>query len=599
MKKYISLAWLAQLMLIPCFGQNFNFHSASPFGIQTIRPDTTGAAQKLMFSDYDEDGDQDLLISGLDYIDDVDTLRWENIHYFIEMQENIGDKWNPQFAERTPVSADFPYPLGLFFPTTGDLNDDGMTDFIVSADVDYIGNRTSTYLKNTGGAGDPEFEVTLLDSMGLSAFVPESFFIPELVDLDVDGDLDILMSGFNPAFGVEDGPDVPRYYYAKNIGTPSDPEFIGWYQNPYGLMPNPLVELLTGGDIDNDGDMDLLGFTNLIAPDSISYLYFHENTPGPNLKPLFNNVLESPFGLPIVTGEEQFLFPNLVDIDGDGDLDLFVFHSIAGSQELRYYENNLCTGETNEMSVNLCEGESITIGGNIYTEGGEYTISFEGSDGCDSTILLTIELLPIYTVSLNENICEGESFVIGNETFTDPGDYTVYVVAENGCDSIVLLSLFVHNVDNSVTIQQNTLTANEPFASYQWFNCDSGENIPGATNQTYVALTTGNYAVSLTDGFGCSAISECFSIVITGIAEDVLSNAITIYPNPTDGWIYVLNDTQFPVSKMTLTNLSGQEISEIILNGNNPVDVSALGKGVYFVKIKIKGLEIMKKLIVL
>jgi len=595
MKKQLLLIGLTQLFLLPCFGQQFIFHSDSPFGIQPVKGDSTRATQKIMFSDYDWDGDLDLFHTGLDYFDET-IEEWENIHYFIEMQENTGDKWNPQFAERIAMPENFPFPLGYFFPTSGDLNGDGMTDFIVSAIVDFIGNRTLTYHRNTGGQ---EFEVIRLDSMGLLDFVPESFFIPELVDLDIDGDLDLLVSGFDPAFGEEDGADIPAYYYAKNIGSPTEPEFLGWFQDPYGLMPNPLTEILTGGDIDNDGDIDILGAALGIPSDSINYLFVHINTPGPNQKPAFSEVLLSPYGLPMTFGEEQMKFPNFVDLDGDGDLDLFVFLGGAQDQVLLYYENNLCTGETNEMSVNLCEGESITIGGNIYTEGGEYTISFEGSDGCDSTILLTIELLPIYTVSLNENICEGESFVIGNETFTDPGDYTVYVVAENGCDSIVLLSLFVHNVDNSVTIQQNTLTANEPFASYQWFNCDSGENIPGATNQTYVALTTGNYAVSLTDGFGCSAVSECFSIVITGIEEDVFSRSISLYPNPSTGVIYVLNNTPFPVSTMSVTNLSGQWMGEFTVDGINQVDVTSLARGVYLVNIKINRLVIIKKLVVI
>src|SRR5688572_1180817 len=200
MKKHILLILQAQILLCTCFGQSFDFHSVSPFGIQIIKEDSSRSAMKLMFTDFDDDGDYDILISGLDYIDDVDTIRWENIHYFLEIQENTGDRWNPQYAIRANVSMDFPFPLGFFFPTVGDLNNDGLTDFIVSANVDFIGNRTSTYLKNLGGAGDPDFEVTLLDSMGLDAFVPESFFLPELIDLDVDGDLDILMSGFNPAF---------------------------------------------------------------------------------------------------------------------------------------------------------------------------------------------------------------------------------------------------------------------------------------------------------------------------------------------------------------------------------------------------------------
>jgi len=598
MKKILIIVSAIHACIISMLlGQNFTFHSNSPFGIEIVKEDTTRSVQTITFFDYDGDGDQDILLTGLDYIEDFN--HWSEIHFFMEVQENIGTPKSPFFGERFELFEEFPYPIGYFFASPGDLNNDDRVDFIVAADIDEIGNSTLQMFTNTGMQGPNQFDVSSLDAMGLPDFVPESFFRPELVDLDQDGDLDLMNSGFDPPFAVEEGPNIAQFSYARNVGTKSAPEFQGWYHAPYDLVPDTIGEILTSGDIDNDGDVDFIGSMIAIPADSMNYLLVHLNTPGADSKPAFTIPLKSPFGLPSTFGEIQFAFPELVDIDDDGDLDLFVFQRNSDILVLQYYENNLCTGETNEMSVNLCEGESITIGGNIYTEGGEYTISFEGSDGCDSTILLTIELLPIYTVSLNENICEGESFVIGNETFTDPGDYTVFVVAENGCDSIVLLSLFVHNVDNSVTLQQNTLTANDPFATYQWINCDSGENIPGATNQSYVVLTTGNYAVSLTDGFGCSAVSECVSVIISGIEEDHLSSGITLYPNPSDSWIYILNETQYPVSTLTLINISGQVVEEIILNSKNSVDVSSLEKGVYFVKIKIKGLEIIKKLIVI
>jgi len=647
MKNQIMLAWLAQFFILSCFGQQFSFHSISPFNIQTIRDDSSGAAQKIMFADSDEDGDLDLFISGLDFIDDVDPFTWDNIHYFMEMQENIGDKWNPQFDERIPV-ANFPFPLGYFFPSAGDLNDDGNTDFIVSAIVDSIGNRTPTYLSANSGAGN--YDVIRFNSIGLDDFVPESFFIPELVDLDVDGDLDILMSGFDPAFGEEDGADIPKYFYAKNIGSSSDPEFLGWYEDPYGLMPNPFVEILSGGDIDNDGDMDLIGCTTLIPSDSLNYLYVHLNSPGLNEKPAFDSSLESPFGLPSSFGEDQFLFPSLVDIDGDGDMDLFVFKGTSDILEFQYYENELCTVTMNEMAVDLCEGDVFMLGGQTFTEAGLYTLHFPAQDGCDSVIQLSITLVPPvellleesicegeaftigietftvagnYTVfitaangcdsivnltlvvepavniTLNELICEGETFVVGNESFTSSGQYTIVLEAINGCDSIVSLSLIVDQVDNSVTVNQNVLTANLSGGTYQWINCDSGENIPGATSQSYTVLSTGNYGVIITDQFGCSSTSECSFVMITSIEDDKLSNEITIYPNPAENSFFILNKSQNPVSAIMMTNLYGQKIAEYITNGSSPIDISSLAKGVYLVKMKISGHEIIKKLIII
>ena len=163
---------MIQLYMAPCVSQNFNFHSNSPFGIQVVKEDSTRAAQQIMFFDYDQDEDLDLLIVGLDYFDDADPIGWENIHYFIELQENTGDKWNPQFAVRSTVFENFPFPLGYFFPAAGDLDDDGTVDFIINAIVNFFGERTPIYASNNGSN---EFDVTRLDSMDLQDFFLKAF----------------------------------------------------------------------------------------------------------------------------------------------------------------------------------------------------------------------------------------------------------------------------------------------------------------------------------------------------------------------------------------------------------------------------------------
>lgn len=606
------------------------------------------AAQTIMFDDYDNDGDLDLFISGIDYFDSFDS--WEDIHYFLEYQENVGDKWNPHFAPRTSIFEQFPFPLGYFFPSAGDVNDDDRTDFIVNSIVDFIGNRTSTYLRNTGEPGSDQFEVTLFDQMGLTAFVPESFFVPELIDLDLDGDLDILMSGFDPAFAEEDGPDVPKYYYAKNIGNPSEPEFLGWFEDPYGLLPNPFVEILTGGDIDNDGDIDLLGTTTVIPPDSMNHIYVHLNTPGFDEKPSFTNTFQSPFGLTPSFGEAQYLFPELVDIDGDGDEDLFVFLGGTDSLTLQYYENNLCMLITNVMVVDLCDGDIVEVGGVPYAEAGNYEIVLQDANGCDSIIQLTINILPLPVLDESASICAGETYIIGNDSFTVAGDYTVYVTAANGCDSIIYLSLIVNEVyevgvnqticegdtyliggnefnqpgnysvtlqsqagcdstillalsvvtiDTTVTINENTLTANMSDATYQWFDCDSGENIPFATDQAFTATSTGNYAVSITNYLNCTEVSGCNMIVISGINETNYANSITVYPNPNTGMIYIRNNSSYPVSTVTVMNLAGQSIGTFLLDDRNSADISQLGKGFFILKIRMEGVEVVKRLIVI
>ncbi|HUR29973.1 MAG TPA: T9SS type A sorting domain-containing protein, partial [Saprospiraceae bacterium] len=398
------------------------------------------------------------------------------------------------------------------------------------------------------------------------------------------------------------------------------------------------------------GDVDLIGTTSIIPNDSLNYIYVHLNTPGSNGKPLFNTVLQSPYGLPTSFGQAQFLFPNLVDIDGDGDDDFFVFRGGADNLVLEYYENTACTPSSNEMVVDICEGDAFKLGGNTYTDEGVYTVHLVTSEGCDSTILLTIEFAPVITMTINESICDGDIFEIGNETFTETGDYTILLVAANGCDSIIQLSLevlqvssttieeslcegesfnlggveytepgvysavFVNHagcdstvvailefidVDNSVTVQDNIITANASSATYQWIDCTSGEAIVGATAQTFSAQVTGNYAVRVTDISGCIVISDCISIIISSTERDILTNSISVYPNPANDAIYLLNNSGQEITSVTITNLAGQVMDQITFNNNQSADISFLVKGIYVMRIKINGVTVIKSLVVI
>ncbi|MBM3264708.1 MAG: VCBS repeat-containing protein, partial [candidate division Zixibacteria bacterium] len=70
---------------------------------------------------------------------------------------------------------------------------------------------------------------------------------PAFVDLDKDGDLDLLSGEY---YG--------NFHYFENTGSSSAPAFSATQTNPFGLVDVGYSSAPAFGDLDNDGDLDLL-----------------------------------------------------------------------------------------------------------------------------------------------------------------------------------------------------------------------------------------------------------------------------------------------------------------------------------------------------
>jgi hypothetical protein len=91
----------------------------------------------------------------------------------------------------------------------------------------------------------------------------------------------------------------------------------------------------------------------------------------------------------------------------------------------------------------ICEGDSIIVGNQTFNSTGNYTITLENAAGCDSIINLDLVVNPIATTNIVKSICRGEAEIIGNQVFTETGNYTVVLQTSTNCDSTVNLDLTV------------------------------------------------------------------------------------------------------------------------------------------------------------
>jgi hypothetical protein len=289
-------------------------------------------------ADIDADGDLDLFVA-----EDDGRLRF---------YRNDG---TPAAADFRFVTDDWTGHHELFFTRLVDLDVDGDFDLLVEApEFVTIGQggveiyRPGAYLwENTGTPQDPVWELFSPRPDGYFADengdpIPFATTAPDFVDLEGDGDPDLLM-----------GDPSGTIILYRNVGTPSEPSFrfeTDSYQDVIIVFgscgdevagPRTLGELLGTDDPGRHGfmlfsffDVDADGFPDLFVGDEFnSNIYFYENAGGAG-DPVFYCVSEAYFpgpGGPPGSFTRRLLAA-FGDLDADGDAEC-VFGGGVSSEE--------------------------------------------------------------------------------------------------------------------------------------------------------------------------------------------------------------------------------------------------------------------------
>ncbi|WP_339611592.1 FG-GAP-like repeat-containing protein [uncultured Planktosalinus sp.] len=260
------------------------------FGEKVIIANGLDSCFNVLPVDLDQDGDIDVVIgivNGTGF-------------YWAENLDGQGLSWQLHTVDSSSSQART--------QRVGDIDGDG--------DFDIVSNMVSTnwmaWYENLDGIGQ-QWEQHIIELNGLY----ENSF--ELVDMDGDGHLDIVSQ--------------------KRQGSTSNPDAIGWRKNDGSGSYSPFEVLYeTDGfsrtvtdvkveDIDNDGYPDIVGLVSQVFLENnlIIWIKNIDNAGTFEEASIIDSHFEKPGNL------------NLADVDGDGDLDLFL--TTSPGRELMWFEN--------------------------------------------------------------------------------------------------------------------------------------------------------------------------------------------------------------------------------------------------------------------
>ncbi len=247
------------------------------------------------------------------------------------------------------------------------------------------------------------------------------------------------------------------------------------------------------------------------------------------------------------------------------------------------------------------------------TETTTYTVTAVSPDNCTASQSHTIDVHTSYHLEFEAEICQGESYIGygfnipvqtagGEYTFTDSHS-TAY-----GCDSVRILHLtvdavpvftspisgpgYISTTGPSAGIGVYTIDPAIDAVSYEWII--SNPNWSLSYNQTIAQVTATTMGVATLSVY---ALNECGQSLpqtmlisfAVGI-DDVETQTVSVYPNPTNGMInlqFSTNNEQLFEGEILLLDIYGKLLNRWEINRNDKqLDLSEYAAGVYMLKLR-------------
>lgn len=436
------------------------------------------------------------------------------------------------------------------------LGDVAFDDYDLDGDLDLfmtgINPSTSGVTVLYANDGNGNFtEVTGTPLLNLS----HSFM--EFVDLDNDGDNELFLFGMDN----NNSPNHP-VLYANNNGT--------YVQLPNTTFPEVHSGDVCATDVNNDGNLDIL-VSGRAGNSSITELIDNNGSQIP-----------APFSSNPYTA--QFASAEFTDIDNDGDQDLLIAGVNANTQGSHI---NLYTNDGNG-NFSLVTSTPFL---NPPPQG--FVVNFEISDidnDNDTDVLVVYEgsSTKLYkndgTGTLTEET--GTTFPILERSqfeFTDidnDGDDDVFFIGYNSGNTTLYSHLYLNNGSGNFSFHSQVSNG------FDYGSFDIKDVNGDGKKDIFITGYTLDGSFILT--------SKLFLNTSTLSIQDNIITKVNLYPNPATNSFYI--DNELNISKIIISNISGK-IVKTFDKSLERYNINNLTSGLYFINIETESGKVSKKLL--
>jgi hypothetical protein len=400
--------------------------------------DDRHSGSTVLALDYNNSGVMDLILGDVAY---PNLVKLQNGGTMPNTNSSIVavDYFFP--SNTTPASVTlFPSPFFV------DANHDGIKDLVVTPNAKIVSENMNSVWRylNTGTNAQPNFVYQESNFLQNQMIDVGSGSIPVVVDVNGDGLKDLLVANyfnFKPVLDKES-----RMAYYRNTGTAENPifTFISYNQFTLNTMGLGLRIIPTFGDLDGDGDLDML------LGNETGRVHLFTNSAGAGNTMNFSTQtfnLTDEDGTTISVG--TFSAPFLGDLNRDGLLDLIVGNK---NGKLHYYEN------TGTQSVPKFKSVNPTLGGIVVdpdSPDGFAVPHFVDINGVWSLFVGTKNGNMIYATDIEGNLEPGQVFstILPNFLNFDIQSYSSFFISDVNNNG--QLELFVGNDLGGIELFEN------------------------------------------------------------------------------------------------------------------------------------------------